>query len=42
MTPTLTGNRLVRSLELRFVTVNDDVRVGDRDLYILRPRSAED
>lgn len=42
MTPTLTGNRLVQSLERRFVTVNDDVRVGDRDLNILRPRSAED
>jgi predicted nicotinamide N-methyase len=38
----LSGTRLVRSLERRFVTVNDDIRVGDRDVNILRPRSAED
>lgn len=38
----LTGNRLVHSLEKRFVTVNDDVVVGDREINILRPRSAED
>lgn len=38
----LHGTRLVRSLERRFVTVNDDIRVGDRDVNILRPRSAED
>jgi ETFB lysine methyltransferase len=37
-----TGEKLVASLERRFVTINDDVRVGDRDLNILRPRSAED
>ncbi|MFI5239865.1 MAG: class I SAM-dependent methyltransferase [Gemmatimonadales bacterium] len=42
MTRPLTGARLVKSLERRFVTVNDDVRVGDRDVNILRPRSAED
>lgn len=36
------GSKLVASLERRFVTVNDDVRIGDRDLNILRPRSAED
>lgn len=38
----LHGRQLVRSLERRFVTVNDDIRVGDRDVNILRPRSAED
>ena len=38
----LTGQRLVANLEKRFVTVNDDVVVGDRQLNILRPRSAED
>ena len=38
----LAGDRLVASLERRFVTVNDDVRVGDRQVNILRPRSAED
>jgi ETFB lysine methyltransferase len=38
----LTGAALVASLERRFVTVNDDVRVGARDINILRPRSAED
>lgn len=38
----LHGTRLVKSLERRFVTVNDDIRVGDRDVNILRPRSAED
>ncbi len=42
MTSPPSGARLVASLERRFVTVNDDVRVGDRDLNILRPRSAED
>lgn len=42
MTRSLSGERLVRSLERRFVTVNDEVRVGDRDINILRPRSAED
>ena len=42
MTQRLSGARLVASLERRFVTVNDDVRVGDRDINILRPRSAED
>jgi predicted nicotinamide N-methyase len=38
----LSGAALVASLERRFVTVNDDIRVGDRDVNILRPRSAED
>lgn len=30
------------SLERRFVTVNDDVRVGDATINVIRPRSAED
>ena len=38
----LDGARLVASLEKRFVTVNDDVVVGDQEVNILRPRSAED
>lgn len=42
MKPKPTGAKLVASLERRFVTVNDDVRVGDRDVNIIRPRSAED
>jgi predicted nicotinamide N-methyase len=42
VTKPLRGPALVASLERRFVTVNDDVRVGDRDVNILRPRSAED
>ena len=42
MTTTASGAKLVTSLERRFVTVNDDVRIGDRDVNILRPRSAED
>ena len=42
MTSALKGAKLVASLKRRFVTVNDDVRVGDRDVNILRPRSAED
>lgn len=33
---------LVKSLERRFVTVNDDVVVGDRTINVIRPRSAED
>lgn len=36
------GAALIADLEQRFVTVNDDVRVGRRDVNILRPRSAED
>lgn len=36
------GAKLIAALERRFVTVNDDVRVGDRDINVLRPRSAED
>ncbi|MEO8945748.1 MAG: methyltransferase [Gemmatimonadaceae bacterium] len=42
MTRKLTGASLVASLERRFVTINDDVRIGGRDINILRPRSAED
>lgn len=42
MTRELTGAKLVASLERRFVTVNDDVRIGGRDINIFRPRSAED
>jgi ETFB lysine methyltransferase len=42
VTHSLTGAELVADLERRFVTVNDDVRVGRRDINILRPRSAED
>ena len=42
MNPPLHGARLVNSLQRRFVTVNDDVRVGDRTINVLRPRSAED
>lgn len=42
MTGRLAGAALVASLERRFVTVNDDVRVGDRTVNVLRPRSAED
>jgi predicted nicotinamide N-methyase len=42
MTQTARGRDLVADLERRFVTVNDDVRVGDRNINVLRPRSAED
>lgn len=42
MTPPLAGAALVASLERRFVTVNDDVRVGDATINVIRPRSAED
>lgn len=42
MTRALTGAALVKSLERRFVTVNDDVRVGDTTINVIRPRSAED
>ncbi len=42
MTHLLAGAELVADLERRFVTVNDDVRVGGTDINILRPRSAED
>jgi predicted nicotinamide N-methyase len=42
VTPPLKGTRLVASLQRRFATVNDDVRVGAREVNILRPRSAED
>lgn len=42
MTRLLSGSALVAELERRFVTVNDDVRVGQRDINILRPRNAED
>jgi predicted nicotinamide N-methyase len=42
VTRQLRGAALVASLERRFVTINDDVRIGSRDINILRPRSAED
>lgn len=42
MTRKLAGAALVESLERRFVTVNDDVRIGDTTINVLRPRSAED
>lgn len=42
MTHLLAGAELIADLERRFVTVNDDVRVGYRDVNILRPRSADD
>lgn len=42
VTHRLAGGELVADLERRFVTVNDDVRVGGKDINILRPRSAED
>jgi predicted nicotinamide N-methyase len=42
VTKRLTGSNLVASLERRFVTVNDDVLVGGRNINIIRPRSAED
>lgn len=33
---------LVAALERRFLLVNDDVRVGGRDVNVIRPRSAEE
>ena len=42
MTRALAGEALVESLERRFVTVNDDVQVGDTTVNVIRPRSAED
>lgn len=42
MTRPLAGAALVKALERRFVTVNDDVVVGDRTINVIRPRSAED
>lgn len=42
MTRALTGAALVKSLERRFVTVNDDVQIGDTTVNVIRPRSAED
>ena len=42
MTRALHGAALVESLERRFVTVNDDVQVGDTTVNVIRPRSAED
>jgi predicted nicotinamide N-methyase len=39
---TLSGAPLVTSLQRRFVTVNDDVHVGTRNINVLRPRSADD
>jgi len=37
-----TTTALATELQRRFVTINDDVRVGGRDVNLLRPRSAED
>jgi predicted nicotinamide N-methyase len=34
--------RLVAELERRFVTINDDVCVGEHTVNLIRPRSAED
>jgi predicted nicotinamide N-methyase len=42
VTQILQGEKLIADLKRRFMTLNDDVRVGDRDINILRPRSAED
>jgi predicted nicotinamide N-methyase len=39
---TLHGNALVADLKRRFITVNDDVLVGDRVINLIRPRSAEE
>src|SRR5580704_3812096 len=44
---TLSGERLadeqlVAQLQRQFVTINDDVRVGNRSINLLRPRSSED
>ena len=36
------GAALVAELERKFLTVNDDVRVGKYTVNVLRPRSAED
>lgn len=38
----LTGDALVAELERRFMTINDDVRVGDHTINVIRPRSADD
>lgn len=38
----LHGNALVAEVGRRFVLVNDDVRLGERAINVLRPRSAED
>ncbi|MGI8510900.1 MAG: class I SAM-dependent methyltransferase [Gemmatimonadaceae bacterium] len=38
----LTGNALVADLERRFVTINDDVCVGEHIINVIRPRSADD
>ena len=42
MTRAVSGAELVESLERRFVTVNDDVQIGDTTVNVIRPRSAED
>jgi predicted nicotinamide N-methyase len=36
------GKKLVAELQRRFVTINDDVRVGNHTVNLIRPRSAED
>lgn len=38
----LSGSALVAELERRFVTVNDDVTIGEHTVNLIRPRSAED
>lgn len=38
----LAGQSLIDDLHRRFVTVNDDVRVGKRDINLIRPRSADE
>ena len=45
MTPSgelLAGEQLLAQLRRRFVTINDDVRVCNRSVNLLRPRSSED
>jgi predicted nicotinamide N-methyase len=36
------GAALVTDLERRFLTVNDDIRVGNHAINVIRPRSADD
>ncbi len=39
---TLHGKALIADLKRRFMTVNDEIQVGDRAINIVRPRSAEE
>lgn len=39
---TLHGDALVEDLFRRFVTVNDDIRIGNRAVNLIRPRSADE